>query len=249
MLNKRDILCSPSDSIICLLNPVVKLIGLIIYVLLSLLEFNYFLFLFNIVFVFILLLFSNVRFINYLNVIRKFILIIVLFYVFMIRLNISIVDINVYIIKFIFFILYLFMIFYTTTIEDLAKSCVRIVDVFNILGFNFKIIFLFFINLFVFPIVCKNTYNDFVVKYEIRGNDYSYSSMIGKLTVFFKNIIKVINQSNIKMKYRNESMRYRLYDVNVKSKYKYRNKLCIFDYIFIIFNIGMLLLYILKVRL
>ena len=67
--------------------------------------------------------------------------------------------------------------------------------------------------------------------------------------MFFKNIKLVFKRTNNKMKSRKDNMRYRLYKSNVKSKYKYRNKLCIFDYIFIIFNIGMLVFYIVKVRL
>ena len=55
-------------------------------------------------------------------------------------------------------------------------------------------------------------------------------------------------QEESNMKLRKNDMKYKLYDGNVKSQYKYRNKLCIFDYIFIILNIGMIVFYILKVR-
>ena len=67
--------------------------------------------------------------------------------------------------------------------------------------------------------------------------------------LFFSNVSIVFKKSNDKMKSRKVNMKYRLYKSNEKSQYKYRNKLCIFDYIFIIVNIGMLVFYIVKVRL
>ena len=79
--------------------------------------------------------------------------------------------------------------------------------------------------------------------------DINKQTLFDKIKMFFKNVSLEFNSTNKKMKNRKENMKYRLYNGNVKSKYKYRNKLCIFDYIFIIVNIGIVVVYILKVRL
>ena len=103
--------------------------------------------------------------------------------------------------------------------------------------------------LYIYPGMFLDTYNEVFTNMEIKGKVYSYSTIIDKILMFFKNLKLVFNITNKKMLSRKETMKYRLYKGNVKSKYKYRNKLCIFDYIFIIVNIGMLVFYILKVRL
>ena len=47
--------------------------------------------------------------------------------------------------------------------------------------------------------------------------------------------------------YKNE-MKYRMYKKDVKSKYKYRRRLFIFDYIYVILDVVMVVFYLLKVR-
>ena len=64
----------------------------------------------------------------------------------------------------------------------------------------------------------------------------------------FKNIKKIYSYSKTKMNNRKFDMKYRLYNSKVKSKYKYRTRLNIFDIILLIINIGMIVFYILKVR-
>ena len=93
-----------------------------------------------------------------------------------------------------------------------------------------------------------DTYNEVFTSLEIKGNVYTHSTLIDKVKMFFNNIKLVFNKCRNKMKSRKSDMKYRLYNGNVKSQYKYRRKLCIFDYLFIILNIGMIIFYILKVR-
>ena len=249
MLSKLDYSYNSGDSIVHRLNPVVKILGFIIYVLICCLKFDYLLFLVSTVFVFMLLLLSNIRFVKYFKVLFKLILMFIVMFIFMRSKNIEILDISIIFIKFVFCVFYIMMIIYTTTKNDLGRGSARILDVFNLIGFSFKKICCFFTNLYFYPVLFLDTYVEVFTNLEIKGRVYSHNSIIDKASLFIKNVKFVFVKTNEKMNSRKKNMKYRLYKDNVKSKYKYRNKLCIFDYIFIIFNIGMLVFYIVKVRL
>ncbi|HIS17869.1 MAG TPA: hypothetical protein IAC02_04590, partial [Candidatus Coprovivens excrementavium] len=66
MLNKYDYLYNGEESLLILINPVIKLFGLFIYILLILLKFDRLLFIINIGLVFLLILLSNVKLTKYL---------------------------------------------------------------------------------------------------------------------------------------------------------------------------------------
>ena len=249
MLSRLDYSYNSGDSIVHRLNPVVKMIGFIIYALICCLKFDYLLFIVSTGFVFMLLLLSNIRIVKYFNVLFKFILILIAMFIFMRSKNIELFDISIILIKFAFCILYLVMIIYTTTKNDLGRGSAKILDVFNLIGFSFKKICCFLTNFYYYPGLFLDTYIEVFTNLEIKGKVYSHNSIIDRIALFFKNVKLVFRKTNEKMKSRKENMKYRLYKGNVKSKYKYRNKLCIFDYIFIIFNIGLLVFYIVKVRL
>ena len=248
MFNKLDYSYNDEDSIVHRLNPTLKILGLIVYVLISFLKFNYILFGISIGLVFVLLLFSNIRFTRYLKVLSMTVLFIVAVYIYMVHRNSKIFIIFSVITELIFLILYVMMIIYTTTRKDLGFGSAKIVDLFNLIGINFKKISSFITCLYIYPGMFLDTCDDIFTSMEIKGKVYSQAVITEKISIFFKNILFVIRKTNDKMKLRKESMKYRLYNGNVKSKYKYRNKLCIFDYIFIIVNVGMLSFYILKVR-
>lgn len=249
MLNRLDYSYNGEESIVHRLNPVVKIFGLIVYVLICLLKFNYLLFIVSIVSVFILVLLSNIRITRYIKNVSKLFFVFIAMYIYMIHKNMPMIDINIILCKFIFFLLYILMIIYTTTKNDLGIGSARIVDIFNLIGINFKKISFLFINIYTYPGLFLDTYIEVFTNLEIKGKVYSHNSIIDRIELFLKNIKIVFKKTNEKMKSRKQNMKYRLYKSNVKSKYKYRNKLCIFDYIFIIFNIGILVFYILKVRL
>lgn len=248
MLNRLDYSYNGEESIVHRLNPVVKILGLMVYVLICFLKFDYIVFSISIGLVFSLLLLSNVKIYRYLKVLSVIALVIIAMYIIMVHENMKTLDIVVSIVEFVFFILYFMMILYTTTKKDLSFGSAKIVDVFNLIGINFKKIMSFITCLYIYPGMFLDTYNEVFTNMEIKGKVYSHSTIIDKIGMFFKNIKLVFKRTNNKMKSRKDNMRYRLYKSNVKSKYKYRNKLCIFDYIFIIVNIGILVLYILKVR-
>lgn len=249
MLNRLDYSYNGEESIVHRLNPVVKILGLIVYVLICLLNREYLLFAISTSFVFMLLLLSNIKIIKYLKIVGKLLLILIAMYIIMRSKKMVLFDMCIIMCKFIFSILYIMMIVYTTTKNDLGRGSARILDIFNLIGISFKKISSFFTSIYLYPSIFIDTYIEVFINLEIKGKDYTYSNITDKIELFFKNIKIVIIKTNDKMKSRKVNMKYRLYKSNVKSQYKYRNKLCIFDYIFIIVNIGMLVFYIVKVRL
>ncbi len=248
MLNRLDYSYNGENSIIDRLNPVVKIFGLFIYCLISLLKFNNLLFIVNISLVFMFILLSNVKITRYLKIVWELKYIIIIMYTFMYSKNMAFFDMNVIVFKWIFFVLYIFLIIYTTTKEDLGKGSAKILNIINIIGISIRKIANLITNILVFIELLIQTYIDILTNYEVKGKVYSHSNIIDKCKLVFSNTRLVFKKTKEKMKTRNSDKRYKLYNGNVKSKYKYRNKLCIFDYIFIIFNVGMIIFYILKVR-
>ncbi len=248
MLNKLDYSYNNEESIIHRLNPVVKIFGLFIYVLICMLKFNNILFIVNVSLVFGLILLSNISILRYLKVVWKLKYILVVMYAYMIHKDMIFTDMNILVFKFVFLILYVSLIVYTTTKEDLGRGGALSINMFNLIGISLKKISSFITNVVTFLEYLIINTNDIFTNLEIKGKDYTHSNIIMKIKMFFSNINLVFKKTKDKMKLRKNDMKYRMYDGNVKSQYKYRNKLCIFDYLFIILNIGMIIFYILKVR-
>ncbi len=248
MLNRLDYSYNNEESIIHRLNSVVKIFGLFIYVLICLLKFNNILFIVNISLVFMMLLLSNIKILKYLKVVWKLKYILIIMYAFMYHKEVSFIDMNIIIFKFVFFMLYGVMLVYTTTKEDLGKGGAKAINMFNVIGISLRKISSFITNIFAFFLIWIETYNEVFTSLEIKGHVYTHSNVIDRVKLFFKNVKLVFIKSKSKMKSRVSDMKYKLYRGSVKSKYKYRRKLCIFDYLFIILNICMIVFYILKVR-
>ena len=82
----------------------------------------------------------------------------------------------------------------------------------------------------------------------LKGKVYSCSNILDQFKYIFTNFSVVLNMTRNKMNaYKNE-MKYRMYKKDVKSKYKYRRRLFIFDYIYVILDVVMVVFYLLKVR-
>lgn len=160
MLNKFSYSYIYEESIIHRINSVVKIFGLFIYILLSLLKFNNFLFICNISFVFLLILLSNINIFMYLNVLWKLKYIIILMYAFMYHKSMAFLDMNIIVFKFMFFILYLSIVVFTTSREDISKGFSVVVDRINIIGINFKSITSFFTNILVFKDYFFESYDE-----------------------------------------------------------------------------------------
>ncbi len=230
------------------INPVIKLLGLFVYVLICLLRFDNILFVCNISFVFMLMLLSNIDMMRYLKVVWRLKYVIIIAYFMMYHFNMDLINMNIVVFKFVFFVLYLSVIVFTTTRESIGKACSKIVNLFNLVGLGESRISIFIIDLFVYAQCFMESYKDRIINSEIKGIVYNHSNIIEKWKIKASNFKFVLDDTKEKMLARKNDMKYRMYDNKVKKKYRYKNKLCVFDYIYVILNIGMIVFYILKVR-
>ena len=114
MLNKYNYLYNGEESILNIINPVVKLFGLFVYFILILLKFNYLLFMINIGIVFVLILISNVSFKKYIYIIWKLKYFLILLYLCLYCKNLELIEINMIVFKIMFLILYFNVILFIT---------------------------------------------------------------------------------------------------------------------------------------
>ena len=119
MLNKLDYSYNDEISLIHRIDPLLKFIGLFIYILVCLFKYDNILFIINLSLVFIIILFSNVSIFIYLY-------------------QLDIMDINIVVFKIVFLVLYMAVIVYTTTKEDIGKGLAKVINVFNLIGINIK---------------------------------------------------------------------------------------------------------------
>lgn len=248
MLNKKDYLYNDEKSLLNRVNVIVKIFGLFVYILLILLKYDRLLFLFSISFVFILILLSNIKLSRFLKIVWKLKYIIIFMYVFMLYKQMELIDINIIVFRFVFLILYFELIFYTSSRENIGRGIASIIDRINLIGFSFKKIFLFFTNIIVFFSNYFDTYNDYFKRFEVDGIVYESSNILDRFIKYIKNFKNVFGINKEKMIDRKRDLKYRLYNNDSISIYKYREKLFIFDYLYVLINVGMILYYILKVR-
>ena len=248
MLDKLDYSYNWEQSIIHRINPIIKLAGLLFYVLVCMFKFNNTLFIINISFVFLLMLFSNINIVRYLKKIwnLKFLLIILYFILF--RFGMRLGDLNVLFLEIIFFIIYINVIIFTTSREDLGKGLAYIFNIFNLVGISIKSITSFFTNIISFFKYMIDGYNEEIIRSDINGFTYSSGSFIDRKLLFLKNAKRIYNSSINKIKNRKDSMRNKFLNSKRRIKYTYWNKLIIYDFIFLLCDFSMLLFYVLKVR-
>ena len=177
MLNKYDYLYNGEESLLILINPVIKLFGLFIYILLILLKFNRLLFIINIGLVFLLILLSNVKLTKYLKIIWKLKYLIILLYAYLYYKNLEIVEINIIIFKLIFLLMYIWVIIYTTNKEELSRGLSIILNKINLIGIPIKKITMFFINVYSFIEYFIDTYNEYINKIEREGKVFLDSNI------------------------------------------------------------------------
>ncbi len=248
MLNNLDYTYNDEDSIIHRINPLLKFIGLFIYILVCLFKYDNVLFILNISLVFMLILLSNISIIKYLKVVWKLKYLIIVLYFMLYHYGLEIIDINIIVFKLIFLILYIVMIIYTTTKEDIGKGLAKGLNIFNIIGINLKKISSFITNIITFIISYIDTMKEVINSGENKGIDYSHSNILNKFKLVLVNLKRVYKVCKNKMRLRKSDMKYKLYNGNIISKYKYRTKLAIFDFAYIFMNIGLIIYYVLKVR-
>ncbi len=248
MFNRLDYSYNDEESIVHNINPLFKFIGLFIYILICLLKYNNLLFIMNLSLVFILILLSNVSILRYIKIVWRLKYILIIIYFMMIHNNVAIIDINIMVFKIVFLILYIALIIYTTTKEDIGKGLAKILNIFNIIGLNLKKISSFITNIITFIINYIDILGEVIISGEFKGIVYSHSNILSKIKLIFSNLKRVYKESKKVMSIRKSDMKYKLYDGNIVSKYKYRNKLMLFDYLYLLGNISLIIYYILKVR-
>lgn len=248
MLNKLNYTYNGENSIIHSINSGIKIIGLFIYILISLLKFNNTLFIFKISLVFLLLLLSNISLLKYVKIVWKLKYALVLMYFILLKFNFEVNDINILLFDIVFLVLYIAMLVYTTTKEELGDSVSFVIDRVNILGFNMKGITSFWTNMFAWIESFIDGYNEIVIDMELKGKEYVSGNIIDRVVLFKKNIKVFLDNVSLKMKIRKKSMTYRLYDKKVKSKYKYKTRFCIYDYAYLALFISLIIFYVMRVK-
>ena len=179
MLDKYMVSYNHEESILHILNPVIKFISFLLFIISCFFKFSILLFILDMVWVFVLLLLSNISLKEYFMIIWKYKYLLIFIYILLYSMNYKLIYINIIIFKII--------------------ACI-------LLG------------------VIKKIY-------------YSYKY----LKVNIKDSIDKVRNDN-------ENMRYLLYNDNCISKYKYRNKLNIFDYLLLLFFIFIYVFYVIRVR-
>jgi len=235
-------------SIVHKINPLVKIWGLITYILISLLKFNKWIFICNISLVFILILLSNVPLIYYVKVLWKLKYIIIIYYFVMLNgFNIALMNTNVYLFKGLFFIYYILVIYKTTSKEELGKTLGVCLNLFNLIGYPLKKIKMFFINRLYDIYRFFNLYYNLKLDVQLHGIDYEHGTIIDKGKVIGSNFGYIIKLCKEKRNKRKVELGYRMFN-HYNSSIRYKNKLCLYDYILLIVGVGMIIYYIMEVR-
>lgn len=247
MLNKLDYSYNNEDSFIHRINPSIKLLGLVFYVLFCLLKYNNYLFISNITMVFILILFSNVDYKRYLKTVLKWSFFLIFLYVLLYSQNMVIRDINIIVFKILFFVLYFKCLIFTTTREEFGKGGSFLLNLFNLIGLSVRRIGINIANIFSFIYYFFDTSKEYISNISIKGGCADVS-LLDKVSSFIKEFGNIWKLSREKNKQRKKDLINKMYDKHLHVKYKYRYKLKWYDYLFVIIYIGMLVFYIWKVR-
>lgn len=248
MLDMLDYSYNWEKSIIHRINPIIKIVGLLFYVLVCMFKFNNTLFIINISFVFLLMLLSNVSLFRYLKKIWNLKYILIILYFLLFRFGMRMGTVNTLILEVIFFIFFLNVIVFTTSKEDIGKGLAYILNIFNLIGISIKKIAAFITNIISFFRYFLGSYNNELIRSDINGVTYSSGSFIDRKLIFIKNIKSIYNNSVIKVKNRKENMKNKFLNFHTKIKYNYWNKMVVYDFIFLLCDFGMLLFYVFKVR-
>lgn len=248
MLDKYNYIYNHEKSIVHRINPVIKLIGLFVYVLISLLKFNSILFIVNLSIVFVLMLFSHISYKRYLNILWKLKYLLILCIFILLSLGLENKTVVLLMFKLLFFIFHFFLIVFTTKKEDLGKGMAIIINTFNFLNIKFKKLCQIFTNIWWFIIYFLDNFSSFINNYEYRGIDYTHNHLGNKIVIIFKNIKYICKISIQDVKTREKVMINQYYNDKINYKYKYRKRFCFVDYLYLMFILGMVVYYVCRVR-
>ena len=171
MLDKYMVSYNYEESILHNLNPVIKFISFILFVISCFFKFNIVLFFLDMIWIFVLLLLSNISLIKYLTVIWNYKYFLIFIYIFLFSKNMEIIFINVVLFKIIACLLYFYLILFTTTKKDFTKGLGIIFGFNNIKRVSnfFNKIYMFFVNF----VILNNEKQEI---YSIKGKDRTFIS-------------------------------------------------------------------------
>jgi hypothetical protein len=157
-------------------------------------------------------------------------------------------NLNILFLEIVFFIIFVNIIIFTTSKEDIGKGLAYVANLFNVIGISVKKISSFFTNVISFFRYMISEYNEELIRSDINGASYSSGSIIDRKLIFIKNIKNIYNSSREKIKNRKENMKNKYLNFKTIIKYNYWNKLVLYDFLFLLCDFGILLFYVLKVR-
>ncbi len=244
MLDRYMVSYNYEESILHNLNPIIKFISFILFFISLFFKFDLVIFIVSMVWVFSLIMISNISIFQYLKVLWGYKYLLILIYILLLHKELELVLINIIMFKIIFCLLYYYVILFTTTRRDFTKS---LGNIFNI-GFNDKKISNIFNTIYLFIYHFVEVVNDKIDINSIKGDDRVFINIISKFILIIKNIKDIIIETKDRVYIDKSNMKYRLYDSNIRYKYKYRSKLNVFDYIILVFFCLIYVYYIVKVR-
>ena len=244
MLDRYMVSYNYEESILHTLNPIVKFISFILFFISLFFKFDLIIFIASIVWVFTLIMFSNISIKQYLKVLWNYKYILILIYILLLHTEMEPVFIHVVMFKIVFCLLYFYLILFTTTKRDFSKG---LGNIFNV-GLNEKKVSNIFSTIYVYICTFIEVVNDNYDIYSIKGEDKIFINVINKTIFFIHNIKNNILETNARMDEYKSDMKHRMYDSSTRYKYKYRSKLNVFDYILLIFFLSIYVYYIIKVR-
>ena len=240
MLNKDLYLFNSNNSLLSKINPLVKFCGLFIYILVSLFKYNNYLFIFNISLVFLYMLLSNVSIKLYFKRILKYIPFFIILYFVLLSNNVPISNIIIISFKIIFLFMYIYVIFYTTSSDDLIYAISHFLSFFNVFGiYYYRIEYVvrrFVLSIYYF----FDSQNKIISSLNAKGIDTIHVNLIKRFYLFIKYFSYIKNDVKDMVQLNIREMDKKLY-YNKRSKYNM--KLAFLDFVFLFINIGMIVYY------
>ena len=243
MLDKYNHCYNYEESIIHNMNPIIKIISFIVYILILLFKFNNILFICNISLVLGYILFSNISIFKYLKIIWNIKYILIVIYVVMYSKGYSYMNINYILLYVVFSILFIYVIIFSTTKEDLSNS---LGSIFNIGIYKEKVKY-FFYKLICFKEIFIINLNKRIDNIEYNGFDIRYRSFIVRWGLVLSNFKDIYYDSKRDLYKRNKYILLKGFN-GYNKRNKYSKKISLIDGIVIIYDVFLIIYYILVVR-
>lgn len=234
----------PVESNIHKLNPIVKLVCLVIFILTMIGSMNIKLHVVILFFIFMLIYYSNVPIKFFSNMLYglRYIYVFILFL--LASKGLSLESAITIFIKISLIIEYLALIFYTTSTNEIKYAIERFLNVFNVFNINLSKVSYFITSLITFFPLLITTDLNVIKSASIRGLDYFHGDILSRLVVQFntiKNTFRLTIEKLNKMKFTSELKLYNTKRARTNlstNKFNYRDVFMIIVHlIFILFYI------------